>query len=342
MVKSLYGCVFHSVILRSLELKQGLQALGHLVGDLLGFLGSNLGETLGMVGIDDGATGVDDKTTLLVHAVSDNFLQRATLCTDAGNEEERVGSNATNVLEHLALGSTYDKHNLILSAPSLDGAEHLLEEACRSAINGRKLEVVRTLVGGQGKANDPLALIAEKWLQRVLAHIGSHGDSIKVEVLEERTRIKRRGVANVATLGISDNELIGILLANVTDSLLEGNPSFHAKALVESEIGFVGDAIGFGGIDDGLVELEDSILCRQRLQMLGNLLDVGVETYAKEGLLQLDLFEKLGTCHVCGYFEGFEINKVIRIIGVFRIFGVIRVIRVFQVIGRIVQSAISG
>ena len=152
---------------------------------------------------------------------------------------------------------------------------------------------MRTLVGGQGKANDPLPLIAEEWLQGVLAHIGSHGDSIKIEVLEERTRIKRRGVANVATLGIGDDELIGILLANVADSLLEGNPSFHAKALVESEIGLVGDAIGFGGIDDGLVELEDSVLCRQRLQMFGNLLDVGVETYAKEGLLQLDLFEKL-------------------------------------------------
>ena len=169
---------------------------------------------------------------------------------------------------------------------------------------------MRTLVGGQGKANDPLPLIAEEWLQGVLAHIGSHGDSIKIEVLEERTRIKRRGVANVATLGIGDDELIGILLANVADSLLEGNPSFHAKTLVESEIGLVGDAIGFGGIDDGLVELEDSVLCRQRLQMFGNLLDVGVETYAKEGLLQLDLFEKLGTCHICGYFEGFEINKV--------------------------------
>ena len=130
--------------------KQGLQALGHLVGDLLGFLGSNFSKTLGMVGIDDGTAGIDDETTLLVHAVFDNFLQRATLCTDTRNKEERVGGDAANVLKHLALGCAYDKHNLILSAPSLDGAEHLLEEACRSAINGRKLEVVRTLVGGQG------------------------------------------------------------------------------------------------------------------------------------------------------------------------------------------------
>ena len=310
MVKSLYGCVFHSVILRSLELKQGLQALSHLVGDLFGFLGSDLCKTLGMVGIDDGATGVDDETALLVHTVLDNFLQRAALCTDTRNKEERVGGDAANVLKHLALGSTYDKHNLILSAPSLDGAEHLLKEACRSAIDGRKLEVMRTLVGGQGKTNDPLALIAEEWLQGVLAHIGSHGDSIKIEVLEERTRIKRRGVANVATLGIGDDELIGILLANVADGLLEGDPSFHAKALVESEVGLVSDAVGLSGIDDGLVELEDGILSRQLLQVLGNLLDVGVETYAKEGLLLLDLFEKLRTSHDSGYFEGFGIIGV--------------------------------
>ena len=215
-----------------------------------------------MVCIDDGAAGVDDKATLLIHTIFDNFLEGTALCADAGNEKERIGCDATNVLKHLALGSAHDKHDLIFGAPGLDGAKHLFEEACRSAIDGRKLEVMRALVGGQGKANHPLALIAEKRFQGVLSHVGSHGDGIDVEMLKERTGIKRRGVANVAALGIGDDELIGILLANVADSLLEGNSTFYAKLLVESEIRLVGDAIGFSGIDNGLVELEDGILGR--------------------------------------------------------------------------------
>ena len=47
------------------------------------------------------------------------LLQASALGTDTGHEQEMVGSNAADVLEHLALGGTNDEHHVLGGAPLL-------------------------------------------------------------------------------------------------------------------------------------------------------------------------------------------------------------------------------
>ncbi len=119
--------------------------------------------------------------------------------------------------------------------------------------------VVATLVGSECQENHPFAWILEEWCHAVLAHVGSNGEGIEVDFLEEGAGIHRAGVADVATFGIRDDEVLGIVLVEVRDGLLERNPALHAHALVESEVGLVCHAIGCCGVDDGLVEGEDGV-----------------------------------------------------------------------------------
>ena len=120
-----------------------------------------------------------------------------------------------------------------------------------------ELEVVAALIACEGEQYDPFALVAEERSHAVLAHVGGHGEGIDVEVFEKGARVHGARVADVATLGVGNDEVIGMVLANVRDCLLEGLPSLAAEALVESEVGLIGHAIGGGGVDNGLVEIDD-------------------------------------------------------------------------------------
>ena len=150
-------------------------------------------------------------------------------------------------------------------------------------------------VRGECQEDDPLTLILEERSHAVLAHIRSHSEGIEVDFFEEGAGIHCAGVADVAALGICDDEVLWVVLVEVLDGLLKRNPSLHAHALIESEVGFVSHTIGCGGINNCLVEGKDGVFLLQ--QMLWNLLDVGVETHTEEGLLGENLIDKFLTCH---------------------------------------------
>ena len=57
------------------------------------------GKTLGTVGVDDGAGGVDDEAAVVVPTILTHFFQRTALGTDAGNEEEVIWGEATDLSE---------------------------------------------------------------------------------------------------------------------------------------------------------------------------------------------------------------------------------------------------
>ena len=94
--------------------------------------------------------------------------------------------------------------------------------------------------------------------------------------------------------------MLGVVLVEILDGLFERDPSLYTHTLIESEVGFICHTVGCGRIDNRLVESEDGILLFQ--QVLWNFLDVGVETYAQEGLLGENLFNEFFTCHIVMYF----------------------------------------
>ena len=73
-------------------------------------------------------------------------------------------------------------------------------------------------------------------------------------MLEEAAGIEHRSVAYVASLGIGDYELVGMILLQVFYGALKSNPPLHTEAFIECEIGLVGYAIGCRGIDYRFVE----------------------------------------------------------------------------------------
>ena len=151
------------------------------------------------------------------------------------------------------------------------------------------------LIAGQSEQDNPLAIIAQERRDAVFTHIRGDSERIDVQLLEERARIHGTGVTNVTSLSVSNDEMLWIVGLEILDSLLKSHPSLHAKALVESEVGFIGHAERRSRVNDGLVELKDRVLRRQ--EVLRDLLYVSVETYTEESLTLLDDINKLLPVH---------------------------------------------
>ena len=251
----------------------------------MGLLGSYLCEVVTSRGVDDASGGIDQQTAIAVHTVLADFLKTAALGTNAWNQQEVVGNQLADVLEHTALGGTNDIHHIVLIAPLLALLQHFLKEALAIGIL-RQLEVVRALVRGECQQDDPLVVIAQEWCDAVFAHIGGNGECIDIIFLEEGFGIHLRRVADITTLGISNDEVVGVFLLQVVDGGLESQDAIYTVCLVESQIGLVGHTIGGCGIDNQGIKLaqgaEDVVVAILSLCLvddaLGYLVDVGIET----------------------------------------------------------------
>ena len=152
-----------------------------------------------------------------------------------------------------------------------------------------ELEVVAALVARQSQEDHPLARIAEERFHAILAHVGSDGQRIYVVLFKECTRVHNRSVANIATLGIGDDEVVGVVIFQIGYRLLEGHHATHAHALVESQVGLVGHTIGSGSVDNGLVELEDGVVLLA--QVLREFAHIGIQSYTKKRLFIENLID---------------------------------------------------
>ena len=142
------------------------------------------------------------------------------------------------------------------------------------------------LVAGKSQQDDPLALISEEGRNAVLAHVRCHCDSIQVHFLEEGTCIHGTGIAYVTTLGIGDDELVGVVLPQIGNGLLKGYPALDTHALIECKVGFIGYAVRCCSIDNGLVEGKHGIFFLQ--QVGGNLLEIRIKAHTEETSFPLD------------------------------------------------------
>lgn len=134
-----------------------------------------------MSGINDAATRVDEKSAILDHAVFAHFLQAAALCANAGDEQEMVGRDLTDVLKHLSLGGTHDIHHVVFRAPLLCSPDHFFKETLTGFVFC-ELEVVTAFVACQCQDDRPLVFVFKERGEAVLAHVGSHGEGIDIEV----------------------------------------------------------------------------------------------------------------------------------------------------------------
>ena len=94
---------------------------GHLLLEVAGTVGSDVGKVLGGVGVDDGAAAVDDEAAVVVPAVPADFLETASLCANAGDEQEMVGCQAAYVGEGSALSGADDVHEQAFAPLPLEG-----------------------------------------------------------------------------------------------------------------------------------------------------------------------------------------------------------------------------
>ena len=204
------------------------------------------------------------------------------------------GSTLANVLEHLSLSGTYHIHHIGIVAPLLALLQHLLKESFAVFVLSH-LEIQRALVGCKSQEDYPLVLISQEGLHAVLTHIRGDSQGIKVVLLKECTGIHSRCVADIPSLGIGDDEVMGIMLVQIVNGLFKGHDSLHAEGFIESQIGLVGHTVVCRGIYDGLVEGEDRVFLIQ--QMGRNFLQVGIQSYAEERLLVKYLFYQFLSVH---------------------------------------------
>ncbi len=197
------------------------------------------------------------------------------------------------------------KHDLLVGGPLLCLGEHILEEAGAGDGLG-ELEVARAGVGGQRQQDDPFALMAEERLHAVRTHVGSHGEGVDAEIVEEGAGVERRGVADVATLRVGDDQLIGIFLADVGHGLCEHLPTLGSESLVEGGVGLVGHAVGGSGVDDGLIEGEHCLGLAEAAvgDACGEFQRVAVESDTEKRALAGDVGDKFLLFHIFLGFMG--------------------------------------
>ena len=89
--------------------------------------------------------------------------------------------------------------------------------------------------------------------------------------------------------------MVGVVLLQIANGFLKCHQSLYSIRLVECEVWLVCYTIGCSSVDDSLVEGKQWILLAQ--QVLRYLVEICVETYAKEGFLILDLLDKMLLVH---------------------------------------------
>ena len=204
-----------------------------------------------------------------------------------------VGNYLADILEHAALCSSDNVHHVLLVAPLLRCAQHLLEQTL-TVLVFCELEVVTSLVAGESEQDNPLVLVAEERHDAVFAHVRSYSERVYVVLVEECASVHCACVADVAALCVSHDEVVGVVLLQILDCLLERDETLHAECLIESEVWLVGYTVRCCCINDSLVELEDhTCLCTLDFFTFGDtcwqFIDISIKTYAKETFLGEDL-----------------------------------------------------
>jgi hypothetical protein len=243
-------------------------------------------------GVNNAAGGVDQQPTIFIKAGFADSSKVAPLCSNAWNEQKMLGRKLPHPHKSFGVGGANHKHQVFGAAPFLDSLQHRFPEGLPGIFKPAALEVAAALVGSERQHDGPLAGMAEEWGYAVFAHIRRHGDGIATHLLEKCFGVHVAGVANVAALGIGDDQ---VLLADIFYRFVECCPAFWSKCFIKSQVGLVCHAELTGSIDDCLVERQDWIAFL--VQVLGDFLQLGVESDTEEGFFTKDFSDEGGSVH---------------------------------------------
>ena len=194
-----------------------------------------------------------------IHAVLGHIFQTSTLSTYAGDKQESVRHDLANIFQHGSLRSPHHIHQLTGIIPRLADTNNAFEKVFSIGI-AHHLKVLRTFVRGQCQKHRELACITQERADAVLSHIRRNGEGIHLQMLEERTGIHITRIADISTLGIGYDKLIGVSLSNVFDRLFKRVNSEAPHALIESHVGLESHTVFCRSIDDGFVESQNRII----------------------------------------------------------------------------------
>ncbi len=189
---------------------------------------------------------------MVIGSVGKHLLGAAALRPDTGDEQEIVRTEAPDLAQSVGLGRTYHEHHVVRSGNLHHPFHHGPVE--RPAVLLRELERGGGVIGRQSEDDSPFALVFEEGQDAVLAHVGIEGHGIEVHGLEECLCIHLGRAADVAALGVRDDEHLGIFGSDELHGGIECLHAVHSIAFVEGEIGLVRHAVGSRRLDDHLVE----------------------------------------------------------------------------------------
>ncbi len=97
-------------------------------------------------------------------------------------------------------------------------------------------------------------------------------------MFEEALCIHARCVADVASLGVGDYELVGIVFAQIVHCRFEGDPALGAERFVKCEIRLICHGVWGCGVNDLAVKFKQWIFAVK--QVLWYFFDIGIQPYA--------------------------------------------------------------
>ena len=122
-------------------------------------------EVITPTSINDGSGHIDENTCIAIECILANSGYIAALRTDAGDEEEMIRKQISDMLQLFLSCSAYYEHNVFAAAPGGYCLQDLLVQQLVTAL--LQLKVGTAGVGGEAKNNSPFFREVEEWFYAV-------------------------------------------------------------------------------------------------------------------------------------------------------------------------------
>ncbi len=177
----------------------------------------------------------------------------ATLGADAGNQDRQVTHRGAHLCELVGIGGTHDEAAITDDVPLVGDASSDVE------IDGfvarrQRLEVAAARVARPAQDEHPTVGVAQERLHRVGAQVRVDRDHVGAVTVEGFGRVALGGAADVAPLGVEDEQHIGVPVADVRTQSFQFRLGAQRREVGDLRLERA-HARG-SGLDDGHAEVE--------------------------------------------------------------------------------------
>jgi len=230
--------------------------------------------------VDECARGADQKSLAAgVESRRQDAVEVASLRADSGHEERKLGVRAPQLGHLLRTRGTDHQHQIAVPVPA---SRRALRDppVQRQPVDYEILKVVSPGIRRAAQENGAALGPRKKRQHGILAHVGIDRDRVGIVTLERLAGVRLGGIADVAALGVQDDQRRGSALADVADA--GGELGLLAQRAVEGDLGFVGGAQVAGRIDDAAIEGEQRLIVAA--QVVGKVSEVRIEAHADQAV----------------------------------------------------------